>query len=276
MDEPTNHLDLPARNWLEEYLADYPGLGGARLPRPLLPRRHGEAHHRGGPAHPHRLPRQLLEVRGRAPGRAWSACARRTAARREEIEKAEAFINRFRYQATKARQVQSRIKQLDKVERIEIPAARKKIRFKFPDAPKPGRVVLELKGVRKVYGDNVVLDGRRPPGRARRPHRPRGPERRRQVDPHAHPGRRRPARLGHAARGPPGRHRLLRPGPGRGPRTPSDTIYEEMSVDEPHDHGADDPQHPRRLPLLGRRRHQEGARSSREASATAWPWPRCS
>ena len=76
----------------------------------------------------------------------------------EEIEKAEAFINRFRYQATKARQVQSRIKQLDKVERIEIPPERKKIRFKFPDAPKPGRVVLELKGVRKAYGDNVVLD----------------------------------------------------------------------------------------------------------------------
>jgi ATP-binding cassette subfamily F protein 3 len=75
----------------------------------------------------------------------------------EEIEKAEAFINRFRYQATKARQVQSRIKLLDKVERIEIPPERKKIRFKFPDAPKPGRVVLEAKGVRKAYGENVVL-----------------------------------------------------------------------------------------------------------------------
>jgi ATP-binding cassette subfamily F protein 3 len=75
----------------------------------------------------------------------------------EEIEKAEAFINKFRYQATKARQVQSRIKQLDKVERIEIPPARKKIKFKFPDAPKPGRIVLELKGVRRAYGDQVVL-----------------------------------------------------------------------------------------------------------------------
>jgi ATP-binding cassette subfamily F protein 3 len=76
----------------------------------------------------------------------------------EEIEKSEAFINRFRYQATKARQVQSRIKMLDKVERIEIPPVRKKIRFKFPDAPKPGRVVLELKGARKAYGENVVLE----------------------------------------------------------------------------------------------------------------------
>jgi ATP-binding cassette subfamily F protein 3 len=53
--------------------------------------------------------------------------------------------------------VQSRIKMLDKVERIEIPPERKKIRFKFPDAPKPGRVVLELKAIRKAYGDNVVL-----------------------------------------------------------------------------------------------------------------------
>ena len=77
---------------------------------------------------------------------------------KEEIEKTTAFINKFRYQATKARQVQSRIKTLDKVEVIEIPPERKKIRFKFPDAPKPGRVVLELKGVRRAYGDNVVLD----------------------------------------------------------------------------------------------------------------------
>jgi ATP-binding cassette subfamily F protein 3 len=76
----------------------------------------------------------------------------------EEIDKATAFINRFRYQATKARQVQSRIKQLDKVERIEIPPERKKITFKFPDAPKPGRVVLELKEGRRAYGDNVVLE----------------------------------------------------------------------------------------------------------------------
>jgi ATP-binding cassette subfamily F protein 3 len=75
----------------------------------------------------------------------------------EEIEKAEVFINRFRYTATKAKQVQSRIKLLDKVERIEIPPERRRIRFKFPESPRPGRVVLELKGVRKAYGDNVVL-----------------------------------------------------------------------------------------------------------------------
>ena len=77
---------------------------------------------------------------------------------KEEVEKATLFINKFRYQATKARQVQSRIKMLDKVELIEIPPERKRIRFKFPDAPRPGRVVLELKGARRAYGDNVVLE----------------------------------------------------------------------------------------------------------------------
>jgi ATP-binding cassette subfamily F protein 3 len=78
---------------------------------------------------------------------------------KEEIDRASAFINKFRYQATKARQVQSRIKQLDKVEVIEIPPERKKIHFHFPDAPKPGRVVIELKHLRRAYGDNVVIDG---------------------------------------------------------------------------------------------------------------------
>jgi len=70
---------------------------------------------------------------------------------------AEVFINRFRYTATKAMQVQSRFKMIDMVERIEIPPERKKIRFRFPEAPRPGRVVLEAKGVRRAWGDNVVL-----------------------------------------------------------------------------------------------------------------------
>jgi ATP-binding cassette subfamily F protein 3 len=75
----------------------------------------------------------------------------------EEIERVEAFINRFRYQATKAAQVQSRIKMLEKVERIDIPPERKRIRFQFPSATKSGRIVLELRHARKAYGDKVVL-----------------------------------------------------------------------------------------------------------------------
>ena len=70
----------------------------------------------------------------------------------EEIERMQAFINRFRYQATKASQVQSRIKMLDKIVPIEIPPERKRVHFTFPQCQKSGRMVLELKDVRKAYG----------------------------------------------------------------------------------------------------------------------------
>jgi ATP-binding cassette, subfamily F, member 3 len=158
MDEPTNHLDLPARNWLEEYLSTYPGsvvlvshdryFLDATIARitevglKTLTDYHGNYSHYTV-EHAARMDR-LLEAHRRQT---------------EEIEKTQAFINRFRYQATKARQVQSRIKQLDKVERIDIPPERKKIRFHFPEAPRPGRIVLEAHGLRKVYGDRVVLRG---------------------------------------------------------------------------------------------------------------------
>jgi ATP-binding cassette subfamily F protein 3 len=156
MDEPTNHLDLPARNWLEEYLHDYPGsvvlVSHDRYFLDATVLRITEVGLRTLTDYHGNYSKYVVE-------HAANMERLRESHRRqsEEIEKAEAFISRFRYQATKARQVQSRIKQLDKVERIEIPAARKKIRFKFPDAPKPGRVVLELKGVQRAYGDKVVL-----------------------------------------------------------------------------------------------------------------------
>jgi ATP-binding cassette, subfamily F, member 3 len=68
------------------------------------------------------------------------------------------FIDRFRYQATKAAQVQSRIKLLEKVVPIEVPPERKRVHFTFPTAPKSGRTVLELKDVRKVYDGRVIFD----------------------------------------------------------------------------------------------------------------------
>ena len=156
MDEPTNHLDLPARNWLEEYLADYPGsvvlVSHDRYFLDATVKRITEVGLRTLTDY-HGNYSYYLREHGARMDRLREAHRRQS----EEIGKAEAFINRFRYQATKARQVQSRIKLLDKVERIEIPPERKKIRFHFPEAPKPGRVVLELKGARKAYGDNVVL-----------------------------------------------------------------------------------------------------------------------
>src|SRR5690606_17093241 len=74
------------------------------------------------------------------------------------IEQLEAFISRFRYQASKAPLVQSRIKELEKIERIEIPPEEKAVHFRFPQPPASGRVVIEGKGVSKHYGDNKVLD----------------------------------------------------------------------------------------------------------------------
>jgi ATP-binding cassette subfamily F protein 3 len=158
MDEPTNHLDLPARNWLEEYLDDYPGsvvlVSHDRYFLDATVKRITQVGLKTLTDYHGNYSKYVVE-HAAAMERLRESYRRQ----KEEIDKASAFINKFRYQATKARQVQSRIKALDKVEVIEIPPERKKIRFKFPDAPKPGRVVIELKGVRRVYGDNVVIDG---------------------------------------------------------------------------------------------------------------------
>ena len=156
MDEPTNHLDLPARNWLEEYLGDYPGsvvlVSHDRFFLDATIKRITEVGLKTLTDYHGNYSKYVVEHAARME-RLRAAWKRQT----DEIEKAEVFINRFRYTATKAKQVQSRIKMLDKVERIEIPPERKKIRFRFPEAPRPGRVVLETKGVRRAYGDNVVL-----------------------------------------------------------------------------------------------------------------------
>jgi ATP-binding cassette subfamily F protein 3 len=84
------------------------------------------------------------------------ARARNQAKRVAEIER---FVERFRYQATKARQVQSRVKMLDKIERIEVGRAARRIRFTFPQPPRTGRLVGRLVGIRKAYGPTVVYDG---------------------------------------------------------------------------------------------------------------------
>ncbi|HET6898271.1 MAG TPA: ABC-F family ATP-binding cassette domain-containing protein, partial [Vicinamibacteria bacterium] len=157
MDEPTNHLDLPARNWLEEYLEDYPGsvvlVSHDRYFLDATVKRITQVGLKTLTDYHGNYSKYLVE-HAAAMERLREAYRRQ----KEEIDKASAFINKFRYQATKARQVQSRIKQLDKVEVIEIPPERKKIHFHFPDAPKPGRVVVETKGLRRVYGANVVID----------------------------------------------------------------------------------------------------------------------
>jgi ATP-binding cassette subfamily F protein 3 len=157
LDEPTNHLDLDARNWLEEYLIAYP--------HAVIVVSHDRYFLDAVVTHIADLTlRKITEYHTNYTNyleQRDAAMERLRAAKRqqdEEIQRIEEFINRFRYQATKAAQVQSRIKLLDKVERLEVPPERKKIHFQFPGATKSGRMVLELKNVRKAYGDKVVLD----------------------------------------------------------------------------------------------------------------------
>jgi ATP-binding cassette subfamily F protein 3 len=156
LDEPTNHLDLEARNWLEEYLGGYPYavilVSHDRYFLDAVVTRITDVHLRKLTDYVGNYSR-YVEQRDAMLERL------RTAKREqdEEVGRIEMFINRFRYQATKAAQVQSRIKSLEKVVPIEVPPERKRIHFTFPACAKSGRTVLELKHVRKSYGPLTVF-----------------------------------------------------------------------------------------------------------------------
>jgi ATP-binding cassette subfamily F protein 3 len=156
LDEPTNHLDLDARNWLESYLAVYPHavilVSHDRFFLDAVVSRIADLSLRGITDYHCNYSAYLVQRDERLE-------RLREAKRRqdEEIARVQEFIDRFRYKATKAAQVQSRVKMLEKVQRIEVPPERKRIHFQFPAAPKSGRTVFSLKGARKAYGDKVVL-----------------------------------------------------------------------------------------------------------------------
>jgi ATP-binding cassette, subfamily F, member 3 len=158
LDEPTNHLDIEARNWLEAYLQAYPfSVILVSHDRFFL----DQVCHRITEVWNHTLTDYHCSYSRYLTAREERVTALREAKRRqdEEVEKIEDFISRFRYKSDKAALVQSRIKQLEKVERIVLPPERKRIRFRFPPAPKSGRIVMELKGLTRAYGTNKVLDG---------------------------------------------------------------------------------------------------------------------
>jgi ATP-binding cassette subfamily F protein 3 len=156
LDEPTNHLDLETRNWLEDYLSHYP------YAYVLI------SHDR-----------YFLDVTVKKISEIWNKkvwfytgnyekfLAQKTQRReqleasyrnqQEKVEQLEAFINRFRYQATKAKQVQSRIKELERMDKIDIPPEEKAIRFSFPQPQPSGRIVAEAKGLGKSYGAKHVF-----------------------------------------------------------------------------------------------------------------------
>jgi len=158
LDEPTNHLDLEARNWLEDYLRQYPFafvlISHDRYFLDVTVKKIVEIWNK----HAHFYPGNYDEyLRQKTQKREQLEAAYRN--QRERIEQLEVFINRFRYQATKAKQVQSRIKELEKIERIEIPPEEKTIHFTFPQPKPSGRVVAEFEGVAKSYGEKQVLRG---------------------------------------------------------------------------------------------------------------------
>ena len=156
LDEPTNHLDLEARNWLEEYLGAYPYavilVSHDRYFLDAVVTRITDLNLR-----------KLTDYVGNyskyvAQRDAMLDRLRQTKKEQdEEVARVKMFIDRFRYQATKAAQVQSRIKLLEKVVPIEVPPERKRIHFTFPACRKSGRTVLELKHVRKAYGPLTVF-----------------------------------------------------------------------------------------------------------------------
>jgi ATP-binding cassette subfamily F protein 3 len=158
LDEPTNHLDLEALAWLESFLAGYDGtvvvVSHDRYFLNRMVTSIAELSPAGLTVYPGDYDDYLVEREARHE--LLEAQARNQAKRIEEIER---FIERFRYKATKARQVQSRVKMLAKVERIEVPGAARRIHFKFPEPPRTGRRVAALTGVHKSYGDNIVYRG---------------------------------------------------------------------------------------------------------------------
>jgi ATP-binding cassette, subfamily F, member 3 len=160
LDEPTNHLDLETRNWLEGYLKNYPFgyilISHDRYFLDVTIDRTVEIWNKRLTIYHGNYTKYLKEKDER---REQLKAAWRN--QRERIEHLEAFINRFRAQATKAKQVQSRIKELEKIERIEIPEEEPVIHFKFPQPPPSGRTVVEAENLRKDYGAKSVFTNAR-------------------------------------------------------------------------------------------------------------------
>ena len=150
LDEPTNHLDLEARNWLEEYLQNYPHsfvlISHDRYFLDVTVNKIAEIWNKRFWFYTGNYDKFLAQKTQR--NEQLTAAYRN---QRDRIEQLEVFINRFRYQATKAKQVQSRIKELEKIERIEIPPEEKTIHFSFPQPKPSGRIVAEFEGVAKTY-----------------------------------------------------------------------------------------------------------------------------
>jgi ATP-binding cassette subfamily F protein 3 len=156
MDEPTNHLDLESLIWLEDFLLGWTGA--------LLVISHDRYFLNRMVTHIADLDRGIIDLYAgnydhyeEEKRQRYEALVNAAKNQQREIESAEAFIRRFRAKNTKAKQVQQRIRKLERTELIDAPSLeRKTIKFGFPQPPRTGRVVAEIKHVRKAYGDIVV------------------------------------------------------------------------------------------------------------------------
>lgn len=157
LDEPTNHLDLESVKWLEGFLRGYAGtvvvVSHDRAFMDNMVDRVAEidngevALYKGNYSAYLRAREEHIER--------LKAAAEKQA---EEIAHMEAFIEKFRYKATKAKQVQDRVKKLEKIKRIEIPEEKKKVHFNFKQPPRTGDKVVGVERVQKRFGDHVVYD----------------------------------------------------------------------------------------------------------------------
>ena len=159
LDEPTNYLDLEARTWLEEFLAAYPGtvvlVAHDRYFLDVTVNHIAEVMHGRVTDYPMAYTRYVDERETRLELR-----RAEFENQKAEIERIEAFIHRFRYQASKAALVQSRIKQLEKIERLPPPDGHERtLKIRLPEAVRSGRAVIELKAAVKRYGATAVYDG---------------------------------------------------------------------------------------------------------------------
>jgi ATP-binding cassette, subfamily F, member 3 len=158
LDEPTNHLDLEARNWLEVYLDSYPHayvlISHDRFFLDITVGQIAEIWNRRVHFYSGNYEHYLAQKSAR---RAQLEAAYKN--QQEKIRQLETFINRFRYQATKAKQVQSRIKEIERMEKIELPTEEKTIHFSFRQPPASGRIVAEFRSVAKSYGPKLVFSG---------------------------------------------------------------------------------------------------------------------
>lgn len=159
LDEPTNHLDIESIGWLENYLKDYNGavvlISHDRAFLDNVTTRTIEISL--GKIYDYRVPySKYVELRRERRAQQLAAYQNQ----QKMIEQTEEFIERFRYKPTKSNQVQSRIKQLEKIERIEVDEEDlSRLNIKFPPAPRSGQIVVEAKEVGKSFGEKHVFSG---------------------------------------------------------------------------------------------------------------------